>query len=380
MTRTKFHIDIPESIQKIHQVFSSNGFELSLVGGAVRDAYLGITPKDYDLATNATPDQVIEILENQPFVDTIITTGKSFAVVNVIVDGEEFELATYRRDIGSTDGRRPDSVEFTTMEGDAARRDLTLNALFYDLSTGEIIDFVGGLNDLATKTIRTVGKAFDRFEEDKLRILRAIRFAARFGANLSTDIKNELYHADLSNISKERIRDEFLKGIKSSKTPYLFFRYLDLYKLFPIVFEGIIDENQTVIYPRYSRNPLIQIARGLFFQNPTHKQLNELKYTDKEIKNILFLIDLGRNLSVNTMYRLKKKQNQLGITKEFLKEYFRENRTSTVNNLFLEFELSVKAIDVIQEFNVEGRALGEKIEELETQKFKNLLEKYAYIF
>ena len=131
---------LPKDILNIHSLFKQAGKQLFVVGGAVRDHLLGIEPKDFDLATNATPDEIIEIATNGNL--KIVEVGKAFGVV--IVGGHE--IATFRKDIGK--GRRPDSVEFTTIEGDVERRDLTINALFLNIDNGEIVDLVGGIQDL----------------------------------------------------------------------------------------------------------------------------------------------------------------------------------------------------------------------------------------
>ena len=143
-------LKIPSDIQKIHKAFKKNGKKLYVVGGAVRDEILGKSPKDYDLATDAKPDEVLKIAKDTGM--KTVEVGKSFGVV--MVGGHE--IATFRKDIGK--GRRPSSVDYTDIEGDVRRRDLTINALFYDIDKKEIVDLVGGIEDLKKKNIRTVGK------------------------------------------------------------------------------------------------------------------------------------------------------------------------------------------------------------------------------
>jgi tRNA nucleotidyltransferase/poly(A) polymerase len=174
--RIKFDIPIPDDIKKIKDVFKKNGHKLYVVGGAVRDALLGKTPKDYDLATDAVPDKVEEMMKKAKL--KTLPTGKAFGVINVFTNEGEYEIATFREDIGS--GRRPDVKIGATIESDAARRDLRVNALYYDIDTNEIIDLVGGLDDLKNNTINMVGNPQERFEEDPLRILRFFRFYSRF--------------------------------------------------------------------------------------------------------------------------------------------------------------------------------------------------------
>ncbi|MEI7928319.1 MAG: CCA tRNA nucleotidyltransferase, partial [Verrucomicrobiales bacterium] len=144
------------------------GHEALLAGGCVRDKLLGRIPKDFDVATSATPAQVLRLFPGSNEV------GAHFGVVIVKQGGHHVEVATFRTDGSYKDGRRPDSVEFSTPPEDAQRRDFTVNGLFENPFTGEVIDFVGGLTDVETKTLRAIGDPVARFREDSLRLLRAI--------------------------------------------------------------------------------------------------------------------------------------------------------------------------------------------------------------
>lgn len=189
------------------------GFTAVFAGGCVRDRLLGVEPKDYDIATNATPDDIEYIF------DKTIPVGKSFGVIVVVRDGIEFEVATFRGDGEYSDGRRPDDVTFYTEDGidgmkaDAARRDLTINGMFYDPVEDKLYDFVGGRTDLEEMRIRFIGEAHKRIEEDKLRMMRAIRFALRLDFGLDTTASNAIReNAHLINqVSNERIKDELCK-------------------------------------------------------------------------------------------------------------------------------------------------------------------------
>ena len=206
----KLRLKVPNDIKKIYKLFKKNRKQLFVVGGAVRDAVLGKTPKDFDLATDAKPEEV-EKIAKQGGLKTV-PVGKQFGVV--IVNGHE--IATFRKDIGK--GRRPDAVDFTDIKGDVKRRDLTINALFYDIGKGQIVDLVGGIADLKKKKIRTVGKAEERFDEDPLRKLRAVRFAGSVGGKMTKDTWSALkQNSDISGVSAERIRDEFIKGVTKAK-------------------------------------------------------------------------------------------------------------------------------------------------------------------
>jgi len=176
-------------------------------GGCVRDMVRGVTPHDYDIATSATPEQVQQLFSKT------IPVGAQFGVVLVVEEEHQFEVATFRSDDAYVDGRRPESVRHASPEQDAQRRDFTINGLFFDPVDGRIVDFVGGRADIERKLVRTIGEPSHRFSEDKLRLLRAVRFAA----NLGFDIEPRTFHslkdmaAQIEAVSAERIRDELIK-------------------------------------------------------------------------------------------------------------------------------------------------------------------------
>lgn len=180
------------------------GFMALLAGGCVRDKLLGLSPKDYDVATDATPEQVAEVFPK------VRRVGAKFGVMLVRKFGHEIEVATFRVDGVYTDGRRPDSVQFGTAEMDARRRDFTINGLFLDPFKDQIIDYVQGRADLEAGVIRTIGQADKRFTEDHLRMLRAVRFAARLGFVIEnqTFVALKNHAVKLSTISPERIWGE----------------------------------------------------------------------------------------------------------------------------------------------------------------------------
>jgi poly(A) polymerase len=184
------------------------GFHAYLVGGCVRDLLLGREPKDYDVATSATPDQVMSI-----FPETY-AVGAQFGVVLVPSPEGNVEVATFRSDIGYSDGRHPDEVRFSTdPREDVARRDFTINGMLLDPISNEVLDSVSGRRDLEAKIIRTIGDPKQRFAEDKLRMLRAIRFAARFGYTIepATFAAIEDLADEIQVVSRERVRDELTR-------------------------------------------------------------------------------------------------------------------------------------------------------------------------
>lgn len=198
---------------QIVKILQDAGHQAVFAGGCVRDQLLGIEPKDIDIATSATPDQV------EALFDKTVPVGKAFGVVRVLMNGFEFEVATFREDAKTGDGRRPDSVTFSTMQADAMRRDLTINGMFWDPIMGVLHDFVDGRRDLQSKKIRFIGNPVERIEEDALRMLRAVRFAVKFDAVLTG--KDSLAISDnswrIEALSGERIFDEMTKILRLHK-------------------------------------------------------------------------------------------------------------------------------------------------------------------
>ena len=191
------------------------GFAAYFAGGAVRDQLLGRTPKDYDIATSARPDQIENLFPKT------VAIGKAFGVIIVVQDQTEIEVATFREDTGYQDGRRPDSVLFCGAEEDAKRRDFTVNGMFYDPISDEIIDYVNGQEDLKKKVIRAIGAPERRFAEDHLRILRAVRFAHTLDFTITPTTREAIkkHASDLSKISIERIENEFSRILVESLRP-----------------------------------------------------------------------------------------------------------------------------------------------------------------
>src|SRR5476651_396198 len=193
--------------QEIIKRLQHAGFAAFWVGGCVRDFLLGREPQDFDIATDAKPEQVEKLFRKT------IPVGKKFGVIIVVESGQQFQVATFRAEADYQDGRRPEKIVFANAEADASRRDFTVNGLFYDPLTKKIHDWVGGEKDLRAKIIRTIGKPEERFGEDHLRLLRAVRFAARLGFEIEakTFAAIKSLAPKIKLISAERIRDELLK-------------------------------------------------------------------------------------------------------------------------------------------------------------------------
>ena len=183
------------------------GFTAYYAGGCVRDVLLGKTPVDYDIATSARPEDVQKIFPRT------VAVGAHFGVIVVLEEGVEFQVATFRADGIYIDGRHPDSVTFSSPEQDAARRDFTINGMFFDPLKNDVIDLVDGRNDLAAKILRAIGNPADRFREDRLRMLRAVRFAATLGFTIDPQTWDALLEnaAAIREVSAERIREELVR-------------------------------------------------------------------------------------------------------------------------------------------------------------------------
>ena len=226
----KFKINIPADANELIHTLQNNGHSAYIVGGCVRDSILGRTPHDYDICTSATPSEMLEIFKDKK----IIETGLQHGTVTVVVNGEPYEITTYRIDGIYSDNRRPDTVTFTDkLVEDLRRRDFTINAMAYNDEEG-LIDPFNGMEDIKCKKISCVGRAEDRFGEDALRILRAIRFAAQLEFTImpGTDWEIHKQYKNLENISIGRINSEFCKIASSDDFCVELLLYKDVFSLF----------------------------------------------------------------------------------------------------------------------------------------------------
>ena len=207
-------LKLPDLLIEFGQIFTNAGFKAYLVGGAVRDMLMKVPPHDWDVATNATPQDVIKLFK------FVVPTGIEHGTVTVHFKGTEIEVTTFRTEAGYSDGRHPDSINYAaTIEEDLARRDFTMNAIAASLEDGQLVDPYGGQEDIKKKLIRTVGLAHERFMEDGLRPVRALRFASKLGFSIEKDTYSEIFKEEIQkkalSISIERFRDEFEKILKS---------------------------------------------------------------------------------------------------------------------------------------------------------------------
>lgn len=241
---------IPFEIGFILEKIEDNGYEAYLVGGCVRDYLLGKDPSDFDITTNARPEAVMDIFNGHAYV---VGTGLKHGTVTVVKDGISAEITTYRVDGNYSDNRHPENVRFSSrLEDDVLRRDFTINSMAYSPKYG-FKDYVGGFDDLENGVIRCVGDPAVRFEEDALRILRAIRFSSVLGFDIEENTAAMVHKKAelLENISKERISSEFIKLLCGKNAEDVLLKYRDVISVFLPDIKSMFDFEQHTPYHKY---------------------------------------------------------------------------------------------------------------------------------
>ncbi|MCL2284875.1 MAG: CCA tRNA nucleotidyltransferase [Firmicutes bacterium] len=295
-------INLPSHVQFIINTLESAGHEAFIVGGCVRDVLRGVTPKDWDVATSATPQQA-KVL----FVRTV-DTGIKHGTITVLLDGQHYEVTTYRIDGEYLDSRRPETVEFvSSIEEDLSRRDFTMNAIAYNPNKG-FVDPFDGQNDIKNELIRCVGDPVHRFTEDALRMLRAIRFSGTTGFAICPALLeaiNKLKH-NLANVSPERIREELTKLIMSPHTEAMSF--LESTGLMRFVLQG--RDYDGTYFELLKKCPFNEPMRMALFIEWTRKDcqklLRDLRFDNKSIKEISTYVDRLHNSMKCDRYEIKK--------------------------------------------------------------------------
>jgi poly(A) polymerase len=289
-----------ETVKRLREA----GYSALYAGGCVRDMLLGSTPHDYDVATDAAPEQVQKLFRRS------LAIGAQFGVIEVLgrEPGLHVQIATFRSDGHYSDGRHPDSVKYGTAEEDAQRRDFTINGLFYDPLDEKVIDYVGGQADLQKRILRAIGDPYKRFEEDKLRMLRAVRFASR----LMFELEDNTAHAirkmkdQLHQVSTERITDE-LKKMLTHRTRVLTMMRLRHLQLMPVLLPRMrkYDEEYLLVahLPAEVSFPLVWAALLLNLQNINHGEAlltrqevqqhygRSFRLSLEDIDHVLYLIE-----------------------------------------------------------------------------------------
>lgn len=282
-------------IEKLHAA----GFVAYFAGGWVRDHVMGKESDDIDIATDAPPKKILDL-----FPRTLVI-GLSFGVVIVIIEGHPFEVATFRTDVGS-DGRKPDSIVFSSPKEDAIRRDFTINGMFYDPSEHKIYDYVGGMEDIKKSIIKTIGDPYDRFFEDRLRMVRAFRFAARFGFTIDSKTQEAiLANAErlFPSVAMERIFQEFSKMAKSARFDWALIEMHRL-MLLPVIFPSLGQVHLQEIKKRVKPFPLM--PKNM----PVILYLAHLfpDYSLKEFEDLVFYLKCGKDSLLALQSYLKAKE------------------------------------------------------------------------
>jgi tRNA nucleotidyltransferase/poly(A) polymerase len=392
----------PEVLMMDELMRKHTGHELFPVGGAVRDFLFQkfhepakpFLPKDIDLATESLPWEVSSALHKGGI--KVFPKGESFGVISAVIGGKEFEIATFREewyDPTTGDGRRPDKVAYSTPANDARRRDLTMNALFYDIQKKEIRDYNlnaegkgQGFEDIVNKVARPVGDAAERFREDRLRVLRLVRFFCKYNPgqlvhNISTDVLEAIIQwRGLPGISPERIANEFLMGLEKCIHPGSYLLNYASLNLFQSVFPGLkvrVDLKMDDV----PRNPRVLLAWMLAENEPkkTREGLNRLKYSSDTFGRVEFLQQLLDFKVEKVAEYLRKRDVWKQIEDPFLKAEKGQEMYDDIRTLgrvagmeaemkkFLAYEPQAKAIDFM---HLGGAGIGKAMREFEAESYR----------
>lgn len=375
-------INLPPKVRYIINKIYENNYEAYIVGGCVRDAILGFEPNDYDITTSASPNTIQEIFKDFKCIETGIEHG----TVSVVIEDEIFEITTYRIEGEYKDHRRPDKVDFTDrLEEDLKRRDFTINAMAYNEKNG-LIDLFGGKEDLNNKIIKTVGNPYDRFNEDGLRMIRAIRFSSKLNFTIEKETLKAIYDKSfiINNISLERITDEFTKIILSDKPENI--KYLfetKLLKYLNISNEDDIGKlkqfyNEIVILKKINKNLEKRLALLDYIvekNNINCKSFcNELIYSKKIIKNHNIILTLLKNIEIDHLNKVEIKKILSEVDRNLLEEYLdisriiydKEKKVDEIIDILSEIEENNECY-IIKNLKVNGRdimSLGYKNKEV----------------
>lgn len=397
MVRIKANMVIPTDIKKISKLFHDAGKELFVVGGAVRDFLQGKQPHDYDLVTNALPHESTTILKGWNVSDE---QGKNFGVLRIYTKDEPlgYELAVYRKDIShgrdtKGDDKKVEIGNHITIEDDCKRRDLTFNALFYDITKQEIIDLVGGINDIKNNIVRCVGNPSERFNEDRLRICRCLRFSARTGGIIDKETSNAI-KADnrlrgigsADDVSQERIVDEWNKVIEHAKKGgiKIMQSYVDMLTEFGMweqMFPNMRTTSKITITSLENAIILLDVFKTEIIKSQKGK-LNQLKISNNTINQMVFLQEfvLSNNDSKD-VYKLANLKERFHIDDLLLVDftthiniiYGSETLSTTFTTAFLKYcndgfviNGEQLILDGFKGFNIQVEK-----ERLENERFQN---------
>jgi tRNA nucleotidyltransferase/poly(A) polymerase len=385
--RIPANITLPNDIIEVSNAYIKAGKDIFLVGGAVRDFIQGKEPKDWDLVTNALPEESKEILKGFKLSDE---QGKNFGVLRLYTkdEPEGYEIASYRKDISKGrdtkgDDQKVEMGKHITIFDDCMRRDLTMNALFYDIKNKQIVDIVGGVDDIKNGVVRAVGDAMERFIEDRLRICRIFRFAARTGGkidgNTAKAIRTDNRLKGISttdDVSQERIWEEFKKAWKQAIDFNDYLNFFTEFDMWEQVFPGSKINTNLI----ESKDFVVVMAN--LFKNESTNNLQERLVEEYKIPNspdsgkiatqMVFLINL-LGLTIDDVPEMYKKKVQCSIKDTTILEWLDVNSINDpVKIKFTEFKPSVSSKELMDK-GFKGKELGLEIKRLEIENFKKLL-------
>ncbi len=351
-----------------------NGFEAFVVGGAVRDFLQGNTPCDYDITTPSTPEETKAVFDGY----TVFLQGERHGTVGVIIDGEKLEITTHRRDGEYLDHRRPESVDFSRrLPDDLSRRDFTVNAMAFSPETG-VVDLFGGREDLENKIIRCVGTAEVRFEEDALRILRALRFSSRLSFDIEENTRRAIFDKRdlIKTVSGERVRDELLKLVSGVGA-------LEVIRDFLPVFEVIFKRIDISVIDSPLWDSLSFDARlALFFiAIDDENKYSRLKFSNEEKHFFVRCEELYKNPFFDR-FSLKKALCTYGVrVVEAVLELISDKSLSHVyldivqkGECFLKKDMKITGADLAEIGFSKGREMGQMLDGLFDLVLKNEIE------
>lgn len=386
-------MELPKDLVEIHKKFKENNRVLYIVGGAVRDHIRDETPYDFDLVTNALPDEIMNILCEYK----TDLQGQQFGVIRVFTEKNEYEIATYRKDVSKardnkSSGKKVEIGNNISVRDDVLRRDFTQNALIYDIPTGLVYDHVGGIDDIRNRVIRTVGNSNDRFEEDRLRMLRALRLAIKTESKISEDVHNALLkknlkiHSTEDDISQERIIEELSKTFKFCQKRVSLSkwkRYLKLLRTYNILEEMFpgIKLNRNFRKIKFLSLPIT--FAEIFKKNKEpqfllKKMIEDFKFDSNFSSSVIFL-NKFRNYKKHDIFELIKEKRKIGISKKLIINFGID--VAKMNKMFVRtFANYVPQINgnelIKKEGFQQGKLLGDEIKRREKEYFFNKIKNH----
>jgi len=348
--------------------------KLYVVGGAVRDYMLGQTPRNYDLCTDAHPEEVVRIMKNSKPAITVLKQDPKNGVVKVSVDGEEYEINTLCKK-----GTEGEKIFSTNTADDTQNRDLTINSLYYDLIGDKIVDHVGGIRHLKDGVVKFNGKASEKLKENPMHRFRAVRFANQH-PNGKIDDEDKKVMAAMSDddsdsdLPPDKVREEFLRGLENAHTNTK--KFLKSYEEMGLLQKVFPKLELSLDFPDQLPKSRAIILACLLKDNKPAKlvaRLKELKYTDREVKDAVFLINLLW-FDANFIYDFKKEILNTSLTKRQIVDWAKMNQLDkNLIEKLVDYKLQVNGNDLIDREGLQGDELRDRIRGLEAENFKKTL-------